>query len=66
MIYSRDSTVCSFDSNDVALLYGTVESHMGVRQGDPLGPLSFQLGNHHPPPGHWGTVQGLIGDPSLL
>jgi hypothetical protein len=43
MIYSRDSTVYYFDSNDASLLYGTGQSRMGVRQGDPLGPLLFNL-----------------------
>jgi hypothetical protein len=43
MIYSRDSTVYYFDPNDASLLHGTVQSRTGVRQGDPLGPLLFNL-----------------------
>jgi hypothetical protein len=43
MTYSRDSTVYHFDPNDTSLLYGTVQSRTGVRQGDPLGPLLFNL-----------------------
>jgi hypothetical protein len=43
MIYSRDSTVYYFDPNDASLMHGTVQSRMGVRQGDPLGPLLFNL-----------------------
>jgi hypothetical protein len=39
MIYSRDSAVYYFDHKDASLLYGTVQSCTGVRQGDPLGPL---------------------------
>jgi hypothetical protein len=43
MIYSRDSTVSYFDPNDASLLHGMVESRTGVRKGDPLGPLLFNL-----------------------
>jgi hypothetical protein len=43
MIYSRDSTVYYFDPEDASLLYGTVQSRMCVRQGDPLGMLLFNL-----------------------
>ena len=43
MIYSRDSTVYYFDPNDASLLHGTVQSRTGVRRGDPLGPLLFNL-----------------------
>jgi hypothetical protein len=43
MIYSRDSTVYYFDPNDASLLHGTAQSCTGVRQGDPLGPLLFNL-----------------------
>jgi hypothetical protein len=43
MIYSRDSTVYDFDSNDASLLHGTVQSRTVVRQGNPLGPLLFNF-----------------------
>jgi hypothetical protein len=43
MIYSRDSTVYYFDPNDASLVHGTVQSRTSVRQGDPLGPLLFNL-----------------------
>jgi hypothetical protein len=43
MKYSRDSTVHDFVSNDASLLRGTVQYRTGVRQGDPLGPLLFNL-----------------------
>jgi hypothetical protein len=43
MIYSRDYTVYCFNPNDASLLNGTVQSRTGVRQGDPLGPLLFDL-----------------------
>jgi hypothetical protein len=43
MIYSRHSTVYYFDPDDASLLHGTVQSRTGVRQGDPLGPLLFNL-----------------------
>jgi hypothetical protein len=43
MIHSRDSTVYHFDPNDASLLYGTVHSRIGVRQGDLNGPLLFNL-----------------------
>jgi hypothetical protein len=43
MIYSRDSTVNYVDPNDASLLHGTVQSRTGVQQGDPLGPLLFNL-----------------------
>jgi hypothetical protein len=32
-----------FDPNDASLMHGTVQSRTGVRQGDPLGPLLFNL-----------------------
>jgi hypothetical protein len=48
MTYSRDSTVYYFDPNDASLLYGTVQSRTGVRQGDPLGPLLFDLAISNP------------------
>jgi hypothetical protein len=43
MTYSRDSTVYYFDPNDASLLHGAVESLTGVRQGNPLGSLLFNL-----------------------
>jgi hypothetical protein len=43
MIYSRDSAVYYYDPNDASLLHGTVQCRTGVRQGDPLGPLLFNL-----------------------
>jgi hypothetical protein len=43
MTYSRDSTVYSFDPNKSSLLHGMVQSRTGVRQGDPFGPLLFNL-----------------------
>jgi hypothetical protein len=43
MIHPRDSTVYYFDPKDASLLYGTVQSRTGVRQGDPFGPLLFNL-----------------------
>jgi hypothetical protein len=43
MICSRDSTVYHFDPNDASFLHDTVQSRNGVRQGDPLGPLLFNL-----------------------
>jgi hypothetical protein len=48
MIYSRDSTVYYFDPNDASLLHGTVQSRTGVRQGDPLGPLLFNMARSTP------------------
>jgi hypothetical protein len=49
MIYSRDSTVYYFDPNDDAsLFYGAVQSRAGVRQGDPLRPLLFNLTTNTP------------------
>jgi hypothetical protein len=48
IIYSRDSNVYYFDPNDASLLYGTVQSPTGVRQGDPLGPLLFNLAINTP------------------
>jgi hypothetical protein len=42
-MYSRDSTVYYFDPKDASLLCGTVKYRTGVRQGDPLGPLLFNL-----------------------
>jgi hypothetical protein len=44
MMYSWGFTVYYFDPNVASLLHGTVHSRTGVRQGDPLGPLSFNLG----------------------
>jgi hypothetical protein len=32
-----------FDPNDASFLHGTVQSRTGIRQGDPLGPLLFNL-----------------------
>jgi hypothetical protein len=43
LLYSRKSTVSYFDPDDVALLHSAVLSRTGVRQGDPLGPLLFNL-----------------------
>jgi hypothetical protein len=43
MIYSRDSIVYYFDPDDALFLHGTVLSRTGVRQGDPHGPLMFNL-----------------------
>jgi hypothetical protein len=44
MIYSRDSTVYYyFDLDDASLLYGAVLSRTGVRHGDNLRPLLFNL-----------------------
>jgi hypothetical protein len=37
-----------FDPNDASLLHGTVRSRTGVRQGDPLGPLLFNLAISNP------------------
>jgi hypothetical protein len=37
-----------FDPNDASLLHGTVQSRTGVRQGDPLGPLLFNLAINTP------------------
>jgi hypothetical protein len=65
MIYSRDSTVYHFGPNDALILHGTVQSRTGVRQGDPLGSLLFNLANITPPE-YWGTVQGLSSDPRLF
>jgi hypothetical protein len=48
MIYSRDSTVYYFDPNDASLLHSTVQSRTDVGQGDPLGPLLFNLANSTP------------------
>jgi hypothetical protein len=49
MIYSRNSTVHYFDPNDASLLHGTaVQSRTGVRQGDPLAPLLFNLAMSNP------------------
>jgi hypothetical protein len=48
-IYSWESTVYFFDPNDASLLHGTVQSRTGVRQGDPLGPLLFNLAISNPP-----------------
>jgi hypothetical protein len=48
MIYSWDSTVYYFDPNGVSLLHGTVPSRTGVRQGDPFGPLLFNLAINTP------------------
>jgi hypothetical protein len=48
MIYSRDSIAYYFDPHDASLLYGTVESRSGARQGDPLGPLLFNLAINTP------------------
>jgi hypothetical protein len=48
MIYSRDSTVYYFEPNDASLLHGTVQSRTGVRQGDLLGPLLFNLATSTP------------------
>jgi hypothetical protein len=43
MIHSRDSTVYHFDPKDASLLYGTVHSRNGVRQGDLIVPLLYNL-----------------------
>jgi hypothetical protein len=43
MVYSHDSTVHYFDPNDASLLHGAVQHRTGVRQGDPLGTLLFNL-----------------------
>jgi hypothetical protein len=65
MIYSRDSTVYHFGPNDASILHGTVQSRTGVRQGDPLGLLLFNLAISTPPE-YCGTVQGFISDPRLF
>jgi hypothetical protein len=43
MIYSRDSILYYFDPNHASLIYDIVLSRTGVRQGDSLGPLLFNL-----------------------
>jgi hypothetical protein len=49
MTYSRDSTLYYFDPNDASLLYGMVRYCMGVRQGDPPGPLLLTWRSSPPP-----------------
>jgi hypothetical protein len=42
IIYSRDFPVYYFDTTSSSL-YGTIQSSIGVRQGDPIGPHLFNL-----------------------
>jgi hypothetical protein len=60
--YSRDSAVYYFHPNDASLLHGTVQFRTGVRQGDPFGPLLFNLAINIPLRniGEWCTDSAAI------
>jgi hypothetical protein len=60
MIYSRDSKMCYFDSNDASFLFGAVQSRTGVRQGVLLGRF-LSTWRSAPTLEYWGTVQGFFG-----
>jgi hypothetical protein len=51
-------TVYNFDPDDASLLYGAIQSRAGVQQGDPRGPLLFNLAIN--------TPSGVLGSGAMI